>query len=167
MSLTTVVVLHREPLVAEAIATSLGRFPHVASLGSGASYPNDQAARADVVVVHTGLPKADAIAADLLRRGVRVVSFGRGAPVTSEDDLTALACAVTPQALAHEDPSRLSARERQVLGLAAKGLAGKQIARSLGISPKTVEQHKSRIFGKLGVPNQAAAIAAAFDRQVV
>ena len=41
----------------------------------------------------------------------------------------------------------------------AKGMAGKQIARALGISPKTVEQHKTRMFRKLDVPNQAAAVA--------
>ncbi len=39
-------------------------------------------------------------------------------------------------------------------------MAGKQIARALGISPKTVEQHKTRAFKRLGVPNQAAAVAA-------
>ena len=38
-------------------------------------------------------------------------------------------------------------------------MAGKQIARVLGISPKTVEQHKTRAFKRLGVPNQAAAVA--------
>jgi DNA-binding CsgD family transcriptional regulator len=167
MSVTTVVVLHREPLVAEAIASCLGRFPHIASLGSGTGHPDDLAVRADVAVVHADIPEAGSIVAELARLGVRVVSFGRGAPISSEDDLTALACAVTPQALSNDGPSRLSSRERQVLNLAAKGLAGKQIATSLGISPKTVEQHKSRIFGKLGVPNQAAAVAAAFDRQVV
>ena len=53
----------------------------------------------------------------------------------------------------------LSTREEQVLRLAAKGLAAKQIARALGISPKTVEQHKTRAFRRLGVPNQAAAVA--------
>ncbi len=53
----------------------------------------------------------------------------------------------------------LSTRETQVLRLAAKGMAGKQIARALGISPKTVEQHKTRAFRRLGVPNQAAAVA--------
>ena len=53
----------------------------------------------------------------------------------------------------------LSARERDVLRLAAKGMVGKQIARVLRISPKTVEQHKTRLFRKLDVPNQAAAIA--------
>jgi DNA-binding CsgD family transcriptional regulator len=55
----------------------------------------------------------------------------------------------------------LTAREREVLSLIAKGLAGKQTASLLGISPKTVEQHKTRIYGKLGVANQAEAVAVA------
>jgi DNA-binding CsgD family transcriptional regulator len=45
--------------------------------------------------------------------------------------------------------------------LIAKGLAGKQMANLLGISPKTVEQHKTRIYMKLGVANQAEAVAVA------
>ena len=44
-----------------------------------------------------------------------------------------------------------------MLRLVAQGLAGKQVAKSLGVSPKTVERHKTRIYAKLGVPNQAAA----------
>jgi DNA-binding NarL/FixJ family response regulator len=52
---------------------------------------------------------------------------------------------------------KLTGRERQILSLVAEGLAGKQVARVLGISPKTVERHKTRIYSKLGVPNQAAA----------
>jgi len=41
----------------------------------------------------------------------------------------------------------------------ARGFAGKQVASHLGISPKTVERHKTRIFAKLKVPNQAAAVS--------
>ena len=51
-----------------------------------------------------------------------------------------------------------------MLRLAAKGMAGKQIARALGISPKTVEQHKTRAFKRLGVPNQAPAVAVLTER---
>jgi DNA-binding NarL/FixJ family response regulator len=48
----------------------------------------------------------------------------------------------------------------------ARGLAAKQVARQLRISPKTVERHKTRIFTKLRVPNQAAAVRAAMDREL-
>lgn len=60
---------------------------------------------------------------------------------------------------------RLTAREREVLEQAAKGLHAKEIAAALGISPRTVEVHKTRIMEKLGVRNVAElvrfAIAAA------
>ncbi|MCU0836088.1 MAG: response regulator [Chromatiaceae bacterium] len=44
---------------------------------------------------------------------------------------------------------RLSAREREVMLLATKGLANKEIARHLGISPRTVENHRARLMRKL------------------
>ncbi len=47
----------------------------------------------------------------------------------------------------------LTARERDVLEHAAKGLHAKEIAAKLGISPRTVEVHKTRIMEKLGVRN--------------
>ena len=49
--------------------------------------------------------------------------------------------------------SRLTAREREVLEQAALGLHAKEIAAALGISPRTVEVHKTRIMEKLGVRN--------------
>ena len=53
---------------------------------------------------------------------------------------------------------RLSAREREVLELAARGLHAKEIAASLGISPRTVEVHKARLMDKLGVRNVAELV---------
>jgi RNA polymerase sigma factor (sigma-70 family) len=52
-----------------------------------------------------------------------------------------------------EKLNRLTAREREVLHLAAQGLHAKEIAAALGISPRTVEVHKTRIMEKLGVRN--------------
>ncbi len=48
---------------------------------------------------------------------------------------------------------RLTAREREVLEEAAKGRHAKEIAAALGISPRTVEVHKTRIMEKLEVRN--------------
>lgn len=45
----------------------------------------------------------------------------------------------------------LTAREREVMSLALKGLPSKSIARELAISHRTVEQHRSRLLEKLGV----------------
>jgi DNA-binding NarL/FixJ family response regulator len=53
----------------------------------------------------------------------------------------------------------LTARERDVLAALTDGLSSKAIARRLGVAPKTVENHKTRIFDKLGVRSQAAAVS--------
>lgn len=50
----------------------------------------------------------------------------------------------------------LSARERQVAGLAAQGEPDKAIAQRLGISITTVRTHLDHAFRKLDVPNRAA-----------
>jgi pimeloyl-ACP methyl ester carboxylesterase/DNA-binding CsgD family transcriptional regulator len=55
----------------------------------------------------------------------------------------------------------LTAREREVLDLIARGLDNAQIAVSLSLSAKTVRNHINSIFGKLGTPNRAQAIVRA------
>ncbi|MCF8033593.1 MAG: response regulator transcription factor [Desulfarculaceae bacterium] len=49
-----------------------------------------------------------------------------------------------------EQVERLSDRERQVLRLIVEGNTNKQIADKLFLSPKTVDNHRSRIMSKLG-----------------
>ncbi|MGJ8571988.1 MAG: response regulator transcription factor [Hoeflea sp.] len=51
--------------------------------------------------------------------------------------------------------SILSAREREVLGMIAKGLTTKQIADVLGLSPRTVESHRAAIATKAGTSSAA------------
>jgi pimeloyl-ACP methyl ester carboxylesterase/DNA-binding CsgD family transcriptional regulator len=58
----------------------------------------------------------------------------------------------------------LSARERQVLALMADGLSNSDIAERLNISEKTVRNHASNVFDKLGVWSRAQAIVFARDR---
>ena len=53
----------------------------------------------------------------------------------------------------------LSARHLDVLGLIADGLANKEIATALGITPATVKGYVEDILLALGVPNRAAACA--------
>jgi DNA-binding NarL/FixJ family response regulator len=59
--------------------------------------------------------------------------------------------------------SALSAREREVLVLIAEGLSNKEIAERLAISEKTVRNHASNLFDKLGVWSRAQAIVFARD----
>jgi DNA-binding NarL/FixJ family response regulator len=45
----------------------------------------------------------------------------------------------------------LSEREREVVRLVARGLVSKEVAAQLGLSARTVEKHRARIFAKLGL----------------
>jgi DNA-binding NarL/FixJ family response regulator len=60
--------------------------------------------------------------------------------------------------------TRLSERELEVLRCVAKGLPNKLIARSLGISEKTVKAHLTRIFRQIGVTDRTQAALWARER---
>jgi DNA-binding NarL/FixJ family response regulator len=60
-------------------------------------------------------------------------------------------------------PEGLTAREREVLGHAARGLTVRQMARRLHLSPRTVETHLARAYRRLGVRNRVQALARASD----
>ncbi len=55
----------------------------------------------------------------------------------------------------------LSARETEILDLMARGRSNAEITNLLGLSPKTVRNHVSNIFAKLGVRDRAEAIVRA------
>jgi DNA-binding CsgD family transcriptional regulator len=172
-----VVVVHRERMVAEGIAAALARCPGILPL---AATSVEEAARccerADAIALDQRLPSVGGIADDLRKKGIRVVMLGEalagddeGARVSTQSPVSTLVAALVPgygngHAKVGARARSLTPRERDVLTLVARGLAGKQVARHLGISPKTVEVHKTRIFAKLGVPNQAAAVYALGNR---
>ena len=75
-----------------------------------------------------------------------------------------LAFVQQPQAASNESAfAALSARERQVLTLMTEGLGNAEIAERLQISEKTVRNHASNVFDKLGVWSRAQAIVFARD----
>ena len=59
--------------------------------------------------------------------------------------------------------TQLTARERQILALMSEGFGNAQIGGRLSISEKTVRNHVSNIFDKLGVWSRAQAIVFARD----
>jgi two-component system response regulator NreC len=62
---------------------------------------------------------------------------------------------------------KLTNREREVFQLIAEGNTGKQIAEKLHISPKTVENHRSKIMSKLGLHTKAELIRLAIKEGII
>jgi DNA-binding NarL/FixJ family response regulator len=86
---------------------------------------------------------------DELVKGIRDVAGG-GAPLTPKLAEGVLRSMRKPGRAGSGTIEALTAREIQVLRLFATGLPTRDVARSLGISPKTVETHRVRIYEKLG-----------------
>ena len=59
--------------------------------------------------------------------------------------------------------ARLTAREREVLAMVVAGRHNREVARDLGISPRTVEVYKARLMDKLGVDRLPDLIRLALD----
>jgi DNA-binding NarL/FixJ family response regulator len=53
---------------------------------------------------------------------------------------------------------QITEREQEVLGLAARGLSNRDIARELCISVRTVQTHLSHVFSKMGVGSRTEAV---------
>lgn len=83
----------------------------------------------------------------------------RGRSLTPEEPFS---CAVWSFAdLSSERPvADLTPREREVAIRTCQGQTAKEIARDIGLSPRTVEQYRANLFRKAGARNKAELIAA-------
>jgi HD-GYP domain-containing protein (c-di-GMP phosphodiesterase class II) len=66
-----------------------------------------------------------------------------------------------------ERPAGLTEREAEVIGLLARGMQTKQIARALAISVKTADRHIQNAYGKINVSTRAAATLFAVEHGLV
>ena len=58
---------------------------------------------------------------------------------------------------AGDDEGSLSAREQEILLLAARGFSNRRIAQKLHISEATVKRHLANVYGKMGVGSRGEA----------
>ncbi|NTW12134.1 MAG: response regulator transcription factor [Anaerolineales bacterium] len=61
----------------------------------------------------------------------------------------------------------LTAREREILQMAAEGRSSVEIGEKLSISPRTAEIHRSRCLKKLGLQNRAELVRYAIKRGIL
>lgn len=101
-------------------------------------------------------------AAEEIARAVRAIHAG-GSHLAPGVAATVLAEIGAPR----RSPGALTAREREVLQRVAEGQSNKQIARSLGITERTVKFHVTSVFNKLGADNRAQAVALAIQQGLV
>jgi HD-GYP domain-containing protein (c-di-GMP phosphodiesterase class II) len=66
-----------------------------------------------------------------------------------------------------ERPAGLTEREVEVVGMLARGLQTKQVARALEISIKTADRHIQNAYAKIGVSTRAAATLFAMEHGLV
>ncbi|MFF0484410.1 response regulator [Streptomyces sp. NPDC004435] len=100
---------------------------------------------------------------DELFAAVRAAAEGR--TVLSPAVATRLVSAVRRPAEPVDDT--LSAREREILVLVARGTSNREIAAELFISEATVKTHLTHMYAKLAVKDRAAAVAAGYDRGIL
>jgi DNA-binding NarL/FixJ family response regulator len=80
------------------------------------------------------------------------------------DHIAASAPAAPPRPHAFDE---LTAREREVLGLMARGLANREIARTLVVTEATVKTHVGRVLAKLDARDRVQAVVAAYENGLV
>jgi DNA-binding NarL/FixJ family response regulator len=100
----------------------------------------------------------------LMRGGALVARPARGTVEALLDTALAVpgdpdAAAMLPPEARQEAPAVLTPRQLDVVRLIGRGLTSQEIAEELGVRPKTIENYKQRVFVRLGVQNQAHAVA--------
>lgn len=107
--------------------------------------------------------------AEELINGVRVVAAGDAllAPSVTRRLIAEFARRADPHLAPPAALASLTEREREVLGLVARGLSNSEIAEELVISPTTAKTHVSRVMLKLGARDRAQLVVIAYESGLV
>ena len=144
-------------------AGALGGLPHVLI---ATTYGDDEYVFEALRAGASGFLLKDATAEDLVK-AIRLVASGSGllSPAVTRSVIEQFARAPrTPPREA--DGEALTARERDVLALLARGLSNAEIAERLVISEPTVKTHVAHVLGKCGVRNRAQAVVYAYEHGI-
>jgi DNA-binding NarL/FixJ family response regulator len=102
-----------------------------------------------------------------LVEAIRAIAAGRRylSPPLSEEQLATYEARA--RATARDAYDTLSAREREVLTLAAQGLTSAEIGARLGIGKRTVETHRANVLAKLPIKSQAELVRYAIKKGLI
>jgi DNA-binding NarL/FixJ family response regulator len=104
-------------------------------------------------LLHTGLP------APALRRAI--AGALNGEPAYSRAALGEL---IKAELDTGKQRTELTPRQREIVGLIARGASDREIGSRLGIATSTAQKHVHGLLRRLDVPNRAAAVAAMMSR---
>ncbi len=112
----------------------------------------------------SGFLLKDSGPAELLQ-GIRVVAAGEAllAPRITRRLIGHVTAARNAQRTGQERLAVLTAREKEVLALVARGLSNEEIAAELMLSPATARTHVSRAMTKLGARDRAQLVVIAYQ----
>ncbi len=127
----------------------------------------------DVVIMDVAMPLLNGIEAT--RQLTRLLPQTKVIVLTmyvDEEYVLRISRVVVERFLASDDPGAeeavaLSERERQILQLVAEGYTNRQIATALGITPKTVDTHRTRLMTKLDIHDTPGLVRYAIRKGLV
>ena len=107
--------------------------------------------------------------ADQLIAGIRVVAAGDAllAPAVTKRLIEEFARRPTPPPEGPLELAELTAREREILTLIARGLTNSEIAGDLVVGESTIKTHVGNILSKLGLRDRVQAVVLAYETGLV
>jgi len=109
------------------------------------------------------------VPADQLVAGVREVAAGEAllAPAITRRLIERFASALQPEPEPPRGYDELTAREREVFLLLARGLSNAEIAAELVVEPSTIKTHVAAVLSKLRVRDRVGAVVVAYESGLV